>query len=88
MAKTVSLDDMTHAQLVVLAGRLTMLAMKPVPLGIAANYAIGLTEIILGRASEEQMKRLGAVLGEMDFQAMEKGGDKLYRLMMGRASTE
>ena len=81
MAKTVSLDDLTHARLVALAGRLTTMAMKPVPLGIAANTAIGVAEKMLDLLSEERKEKLGALLRETDFREMETGFEQVYRQM-------
>ena len=83
MVKTVGLDDMTHARLVALAGRLSTLAMKPVPLGLAANYAIGVTEGRLDRMLETERQKLGAFLRSIDPKEIEEEGDKIYRLMMG-----
>ena len=88
MAKTVSLDDLAHAKLVALAGRLTTLAMKPVPLGIAIHFAVGAAETMFEQTSEESKEKLGAYFREIDFREIEKGFEEIYRQIMRGASAE
>lgn len=54
MTKTVSLNDFIYSKLAVFAGRLSMLAKKPISLGMAVGFSTTVVNELLNRPGVEE----------------------------------
>lgn len=63
MTKTVSLNDLTYSELAVLAGRLSMMAKKPISLGMTIAIVTVVFEKLLSFPGVEE--RWGKMLSEV-----------------------
>jgi len=86
MTKTISLNDYAYSEVAVLAGKLSILAKKPVSLGMTIQLATGIFGKIL--ENPETKKSVGEAFSEI-FDKMltpeefELSWDKFYEMITG-----
>ena len=84
MTKTVSLNDYTYSELAVLAGRLSMIAKKPISLGMAIAMATAMFEAYLNLPGAEgrlgkKFSKLGARM--LTREEFDVHWDKFFKLI-------
>lgn len=79
-----SLNDFTYSQLAVLAGRLSMLAKKPISLGMAITISIIITDGLLNLpGAEERMKKTLSKISIMSPEEFDIHYDKFFKMITG-----
>ena len=90
MTKTVSLNDMTYSQLAVLAGRLSMIAKRPISLGMTVAAATSVFDSLLRFPIVEELleKKFSEIpTGIMAPEEFDLRWDQFFKVITGEKST-